>query len=342
MPEGCQEPITYLIGVGINADILALPINWEDRKVLGTYDSVLVVNNNSVLNAAINSISLKGGADDSYFTIDTETGTVNANDKFEIPVSFKPVDERYYSATVVIDIESMDEPLEVLIEGTGVLPKINPTWICDNPVKPGETSTAYLRIENPSQSAPLYIESLAFETATSDYSWPGGTAPAGVTIDKEDFFDFPVDFTPQDAGTRTVNIIVKSDANTGAEEYPQVDLVEANCDALGVAVTNPVESGVALLCTTVQNIPVTVTNSGGSTELIVSDYYFTGADSTAFEVFISDDFAVPGGDDNTFHVSFSPTEDRDYSCFLHLVNSFDEELTAELKGNRRYNSLISI
>lgn len=331
MPAGCEYKETILNGEGVDANIEFQDIDWKERRVLTVNDTILIIKNLSSLPAQLKTIEYET-PDGTIFAANTTPRTINAGDTIHIPVSFTPNTEADYTNKLLLTVEAISNKIPVNLHGIGVLPKIETEWICDNPAKPGETSTAYLRVINPSTSADLYIEKIDFAGVTNDYEWPGGAAPVNEIIAKGTDKSYPVTFKPQAPGSPQTDIKIISDASAGPNPNPRVEtIVKAKCDALGISADSPIDFGTWLLCDGESRM-VQIYNTAGETPIKITGFYFSNADSAAFTILIPPDFEIPARGQRAFYVSFKPLEAKTYNTKLTLQNSINLDLVVELTG----------
>lgn len=332
LPDGCEEISTALIGIGVDTDLNVTDKDWGEKRVLTVNQGIVSIFNGSSLPVKVTNVEFSNPAV-TVFTHDYVPGEIAANTTMDVNVVFTPLVEGLYTNSILFTIENVSEPLEAQLSGTGLLPQIITSWNCDNPAKPGETSTAYLTIENPSIYADLYVESVDFTAPTNDFEWPAG-APAGLTVEKNTNIQLPVTFKPTVSGARTAKISIISDAATGPDENPRVETIEdAICDAAGISMDNPVEFNTWLLCEQSAPATVQVYNNAGSTPIDVTGHYFSNDDGDMFTVLPPHQFTVPAGGQRAFYIVFKPAEAKEYRTTLHLVNSINVDLSSELIGS---------
>ncbi len=331
LPDGCEYIESVLLGFGVDTDIEVTDIDWGRRRILTVNDTLLVIKNNSTLPAKLVKVEFET-TDITEFSFGNIDLTILGKSSANLQLSFTPQDEFNYENRLLLTFDVLDKPIPIKLTGSGILPRISTQWICDNPARPGEESTAYLVIDNRSTSADLYISSIDFVNPTQHYSWVTGTAPRDIIVKMQSDVTIPVRFHPKNAGTIIEQIRVLSDASPGPDKNPLVEeIVEAKCDALGIAVDTPVDFRKWLLCETGFR-GVQIYNTAGTTPIYISDYYFIGEDSIAFTPAIPPDFEVPARGQKEFYVLFNPKEQRRYRAELHLLNSINESLVVELIG----------
>ncbi len=330
MPEGCENQSTEIKGEGVESAVIVDRLDLRERVYM-IKDTFLTVTNNGQLPAQIQSITLEYPDGEGFTLPDPTVKTVNSGDTIRIPVRFSPEAEQVYNNKVIIEFPT--GTFNGVLHGEGYLPKVETSWEC-MPVKPGETSTAYLVLNNPSTTSNLKVDKVDFVESTTEFTWQAGTVPTDFIIDKNGGEErLPINFSPEKTGSRRVHIEIVSDAYSGKEPAPARDTVEAKCDALGISVEDPVSFGNYLLCTSSGQIPVEVSNKGGSNMVEVTGYNVTGPGANAFTVNLPNNFVVNPGDSKVFHVEFKPTEEKHYEATLHLENSIDQDLSAALEGD---------
>ncbi|MFP4527496.1 MAG: choice-of-anchor D domain-containing protein [Candidatus Kapaibacterium sp.] len=332
MNEACEQKITNLKGYGENADINVTSIDWDRRRVQTVNDSFLVVNNNTSQPVNISNIYFEDPENDIKLFADFPR-EIPAYDTIRVPVSFRPVAEQINTNTVLLEVSALPDPMRAPVRGVGYLPKLDAQFICGDAVKTGESTIATLRLQNPSTSSELTIDEIRFETTTPEFQWADGNPPGALTIDSLSSEEFDIVFAPAQAGLRTANIIITSDAAPGPEENPRVDTeVSVECDALGVEYESPVDFGNLMICSD-DTKSIDITNHGSASDLVIDSYTLSGPDADAFAITgIDPDWTIAGGDTRSFNIRFSPIERRDYEATLVLNNNLGFDITFELRG----------
>ena len=297
-------------------------------------DSFLVIKNSSILPARVDSMSFRTATGDDISLVSPPTlpYDIPANDSLVINVNFTPSGEQFYQRFLNIYALGNAAPITATLDGNGILPKINAYWVCDTATVPGNTSTAYLVVENPSTTADLHIYDIDFRYKTGDYSWAAGHAPKNETVPKEGKRIFDVIFSPQGAGTRADVVEISHDAAPGPEISPVADTtVDALCDGLGLTVDDSLNFNAVLLCDTyVQQLHLE--NTSWQSPIDVTDVIIQGKDPEYFTSDFSGNLQVPPGETRELNVTFAPDEARDYSAELVIKTSIGYDITVHLTG----------
>ncbi len=342
LPDGCEELSTILNGFGVMQDIGIEDIDWKQRRLKTVNDTMLRITNDMELDVDLLSVS---SANLPQFIVNNPAlpQTIPAKGYIDIPLSFTPDEEKEYFDTLYLRFENVSELLPSFLHGEGVLPKIEYYWVCDSPIKPGETSTAVLEIENPSASSDLYVKSISLEAGNTEYEWAGGTAPGDFTIQKNGGSrSFDITFMPQQPGTREVDITIIHDAVEGPDmPFEKTDVITRSCEALGLTYTNPIDFEGVMICDTRER-SLRIDNQGGSTYLNITGYTLTGADAYAFDIpDVLNNMQVAPENFREVKIGFTPDEMRSYLCTLNLQNNIGQEIAIELMGEGVYIELSS-
>lgn len=334
LPEGCESPVTELIGTGVDADIIVSSIDWDGRRILTVNDSNIVVINRSSITQKLISIDFETPQPNftfpSFPPIDLPA-TINSGDSILIPVTFTPTEEKGYSTSIILKFEGLLSNLITNLRGEGILPKIELTWNCLDAVKPGDEGRAELEVHNPSTSADLLIYSMDFKYKTGDFEWLNGV-PENVIIPKMSRKIFDVKFTPQSAGTRADLIEIKHDAAPGPEIFPRVDtLFDAQCDGLGLKAISTIDFENSILCE--ENIyNLQIYNESWINPITIKDYSFNNSDGDAFKVLANMPIVIPASNYITVPILFTPTELKSYNTILTFNTSIESLLNVSLTG----------
>ncbi len=341
LQEGCEDIETLLQGFGVLQNIDIADMDWKKRRIMTKNDTMLVVYNDMDL-----TLTLLGVSDPNYpqFTIQKPgfPQVIPAKSSISIPLSFQPNAEIEYFDTLKFTFKDIIDPIPAFLHGEGILPKVDYIWICDTPIKPGETYVAVLEIDNPSTSADLYVKSITLDPANTEFSWTGGVAPGNFIVPKSGSRRFDIDFTPNQPGLRNIDITVVHDAIEGPDQpYEKTDVITRTCEALGVSFTNPIDFGGVMVCDK-KELTLRIDNKGGSTYLNIIGYTLTGTGDYAFSIpAVLSNIQVAPGSYREITISFNPDVVGVYDCVLNLQNNIGQDISIALKGVGTYINLYS-
>ena len=342
LPTGCENPVTDLLGYGVETALTIPDVDWGDRRILTVNDSFIVITNKSVLPAVIDSIKFETLPETSFkFGSITTPFSIDSSQSDSVKITFTPQLEQSYSNIVDIFAQSNSTPLKVVISGKGVLPKYSSTWTCDTATKPGSSSIAFLEIQNPSTSAPLSIDSMVFTVINKEFDWLGGIVPRNKVISPTAKMLFPVVFSPLGTGTRSNLITITCDAAPGPDKNPKVfQKVDVLCDGLGLTVKDSVDFGGTLICSD-NTQKLNLENTSWKTDITIAQAKLSGADVPAFTVDLPPNFVIKAGNFNVLSIKFSPTEAKKYTAVLTLTTSDGDIITVNLLGTGEALTLYS-
>lgn len=343
LPDGCEDIRTPLQGVGVDADIALIGVDWGGKRVETVNSGFAYVENFSSLPATITEIKLRNNLPQyvlgDYPALPYE---LPAGDTVRIPITFTPNGEQTYDDEVLVKIEAVDDELVGSLQGSGYLPKMNYVWTCGEPIRPGETNTATLEIRNPSTSAELYVQKIEFLSGTDDFSWTSNQ-PQDFYVGKESSAIFNVNFSPQFPGIRDVEIEIVADNKPGPDaDTLQSTIAEEYCEGLGLSYERELPFGSTLICDEPE-MRINLENNGDETSVRITGYSMTGLDASsgAFEVDWLGEIVVGPGATNRLDVKFLPTENRTYEATLLLPNNIGPDFEIELTGKGEFIKLTS-
>lgn len=334
LPAGCENPITELRGEGVETALVLNSINWGDRRILTVNDSSVVIVNNSILPAKIDSLKFDVNTDNAFTIVSTPSlpYSIPANDSLVLSVEFTPKNETYYRSRLLVYAQSNVTALESVLEGTGIIPKFNAVWVCDEATVPGQSSTAQLIIENLSSSSDLTLYSSDFRYKTGEFVWSTGTAPSNIIIPKSGSRTFDVIFTPAGSGTRADLIDISHDGTTGPEVRPVVDTtVDAQCDGLGLTVVSKVDFKNVLICDSYSQM-LRLSNESWQTDISIIAARITGPDAAGFKTNFIGTIVVPPGNYQEIELIFEPRDVKLHRATLTLETNINYNIVVELEG----------
>jgi hypothetical protein len=344
------DNIAILEGRGIIPGPYITNMDWEERRVLTVNDGEVKIGNDGNTAIYLTEVNL-GDVNDPNFKI---TGTVpnlptfvypkssNENPKeVRVLLQFTPQEEFAHSNTVVPVFESEEiEPGSVVgqLDGFGILPKITVEgYKWDEAIMLGETSPeeGYVTISSVSETADLWIESIAFfDPAQNDYFWKENV-PQKFTLNRGESIQLPVRFTPDNVGNRIETVRVMSDAVTGPEPIvyaPSDTLLEGVCISEGI-VTDSLDFGMILTCDNPQSF-VTITNtSEADYSETIERLEFVDGDEDAFEILTQFPQEIqPKMGTVQVDVIFHPSAPQYYSALYKVYTTIGNEFYILFEG----------
>lgn len=329
-PEGCDNPLTELNGYGSDNDLLAEPVDWGGRRLLSSNDEKMKVTNNGSLDINIENIKLRHN--NSVFSLQNLPSfpmPMTAGGETEIDLRFIPVLEQLYRDTVEIYIVGGSAPVLAPIAGQGIIPKINPVFVCSAPTSPGTTVAAELQINNPSPDAELFVEEVKFINHNGEYVWASDTT--NITIAPNGTEKLDVLFTPNLTGKRPQDIEILSDACDASEEDLRVETtITAECEGIGLK-ADPHNFGNVLVCDEYTS-QLEISNTSTETAMTINEGSVSGADKDYFELSLPNNVTVQPESSSTIDVIFKPEEERTYNATLLVHTIEGASLEVELTG----------
>ncbi|ROL57369.1 choice-of-anchor D domain-containing protein [Bacteroidetes/Chlorobi group bacterium Naka2016] len=334
LPPGCINPETELNGIGVDADIVIEPIDWNGRRLKTQNDTDLVIINRSSIAQKLLDIQFQDNIPNFEFVNNPPIPlpyTVQSGDSIKIPIRFTPDEEVQYSNTLILKFEGLLSDLYGNVRGEGILPRIELKWTCLDAVKPGEQGMAELEVSNPSTTADLVIYKMDFKYKTGDFNWVNGV-PTNEVIPKSSNKVYEVYFTPQTPGTRADLIEITHDAAPGPEKYPRIDTTfDAECDGLGLTAVKTIDFGNSIICDD-NAYDLKVINDSWITPITITSYEITGSGSEAFKLLENMPIVVPPSNFVTLKLVFDPQEAKDYNAVLTFKTSINSDIVINLTG----------
>lgn len=342
LEAGCEDIETILQGFGVFQDIDIEDMDWKQRRVKSVNDTMLIVVNDMELPLELLDIT-SPKYPQFLITKPTMPQTIPANSSISIPLSFNPDAEMMYYDTLLFTFRDINDKMPAFLSGEGVIPQIDYYWICDVPVKPGETSVAVLVIENQSTSEDLFVNSIQLELGNTEFDWVGGVAPGNFYVPKSGGTrNFDINFTPSQAGLRDVDITIVHDAIEGPNRpFVKTDIITRTCEGLGVSFTTPIDFGGVMICDKRERT-LRIDNKGGSTYLNITSFSISGTGASAFIIPQElNNLQIAPGSYRELTIGFNPDVVGVYDCILKLENSIGQDISIQLQGIGTYIDLYS-
>jgi len=291
-----------LAGTGSQAAIQVTPTSLPFGAVMvgtSSTDSVTVSNIGTVtLN--INSIAL-GGANPTQFSTTPAAFSLAPAENRKVPVTFSPTLTGTFSAALVINSNGGNPT--VSLSGSGVAPvfSANTSIINFGPVAVSASRTDTVTISN-TGSGELYIyETILSGTNAAEFSIPdyNGDTP----IFASESLDFPVTFTPQNAGTKSAWVIFISNA---ASSPDTVELTGSGGQPVFATDKESMTFGQVNIGVTKFDTLTVINNGSGS--LVINAIGITGANRSEFALAtpLQTSWSLPSLGAQKFAISFSP------------------------------------
>ena len=306
----------------INVSTQTVEIGDVDVGTIGTGTFVITNEGNAPL--VVSSIS----SNNTVFTIDPSTSTLNESQQQTITVTFTPVEMGSQSATITIDSDDSDEvSLTVNVSGTGLAPEItlSETSVSIGDVDVGSSGTGTFVITNEGNKT-LTVSSISSDNEVFTVDIPSASINAGQSQ------TVTVTFSPSERGEQSAIITVESDDSdegsftvqvTGTGHSPEISLSTTSL-SLGDVNTGSSVNGM-----------FTISNEGNS-PLNVSSI---SSDNSSFTVNPSS-ATVNAGQSTTVTVTFSPDVMGEHGAAITIVSNSDEgSLTVQVNGTGRSSEM---
>jgi len=328
----CTAEHTILIGEAIKAQVGVNSIDWERRRVNGSYPDKLIINNPSKAAETIESITFINQSNAFRIVGLPQTPFVIGGEaELEYDIFFEPNAEQDYSMQISISVVNQEENAIGTFEGTGYLPKMTTEWLCPENILIDSPNQVVLTINNPSLSSDLQIQSITLDN-TEEYEWVFAE-PTNITIASGASEDFDIILTPKANSNHSTNVIISADDYDGTytEEWKET-VVAYNCDVLTIEY-NDIPFNNVILCDT-HTKDVSITNLSEQTNLIIyaNQIELTGSDAGAFSVNLTQNINIPPGNTEILRINFNPIESKAYSAKLILPNSAGIPIEVNLTG----------
>ncbi len=334
LPEACESAAVELSGIGQDANFPDLEIDWKERRINAAYDSVITFKNLNQRDIEIESVTFEENPDNVFTVDESFTATVQAEQEIEIDVSFFPLDETEYEGVVLLGIKDRNDPVRVVLKGTGILPKLEVEWLCLETPHNGIDGSAVLQLRNPGNSSELIIDNIEIIQGTNDYVPLDASKLNGFTIAEGETEEIEFTFVPQSYGSRIIDLEIAHDAFDGTFEGDyKIDDFSFSCDAPGVSISSSLAFGNLIICDE-YSMDIEIVNSSSVDELVLnaSEISITGPDASAFSHNMIQDKTIEPESTGFITIRFSPERPGVHNARIIFGNSLNEELSTDLSG----------
>lgn len=332
-PSNCDPGVTNVSGNGSNPTLGIDPYDWDKQRINGTYQGTISIYNNTPKAINVTSIGFVNGSQ-TAFTINAP-GTpfpVPPNDKTNIPVTFSPTQEISYSEDFTATVEGVSTQLTGTLSGVGILPKMELSVTCGNPVLEGDTSDVTLTIKNTSASSTLKINSILIDDPAGEYFIAPGEQVNNLTITENSQRNISLKFAPKGAASGTPQVIVLADDYDGTfTENWKETRTNLSCPRLTSQYTTKLAFGKSLPC--VENVQtISITNESDKVlTLNLGNAVFDG-NVPAYSMKQNSNYLVQPGATGTVDVMFKPPFPGTFNSKVTIPNSFNLDIEVELSG----------
>ncbi len=320
IPEVCGDPITNLSGESTATDFPLSPYDWGLKRVESVNNYTYKITNTSQSPATITKIELADANPNFSITQPSLPQTLDIDAELEFVMTYTPKSEGVHSASLLVTIENISNPVRAALSGTGFLPNLQADGLTFPATKVGDASSPLnLILNNTSKWGELYIKEIRFESATNDFAWDGSPSLTELTIPTESSLSLPIIFTPQSAGLATINVEIECDAVDATVDPPLIVIPVA---ITGSGITLNIEPkrldfGEVLTCAEpVLSINI---NNPSDVEMTINNVSITQNNVVFFEDVPSN--AIPAGQNGIISVTFRTDAPGTYSGTLEIETS---------------------
>ncbi len=329
----CGPAVTELKGEAIQSSFPLPVLDFGRKRVLSDNTMQYEIKNTTVSPVTINTIELQN-PNDANFTltnVPTLPLTLAPDETVTLDVNFVPQDEGSKTNNINLTIENVTETISGQITGFGTLPKVSADDIDFGSVITGITVTKNLVINNPSTTEDLTVFEVVMPV-NNDFKFADGTITDNFTVTMNGgSVSLPIEFTPQSAGIKTIQLVIRCDATTGNPPYLYVDTVELTGIGLGLDIT-PTEYNFANTLTCgYREATFVINNVGGTEDITVNSITFTGPGNNAFSVVPPQPTTIPVGETTDLIVRFAPPNPGAYVAQM-LVSTNVGDAAIDLTG----------
>jgi Mg-chelatase subunit ChlD len=348
--EECEAPQTALIGEGLRPSLFIESKDWGIRRLGTKWTGTIYLRNNDSITAVINDIRPKNQSADFSYAISQSTPftqgmILKPAEYIQIDVAFTPQSNGPLSLDIEAHIESFKDPIIGTLSGIGALPVISTTDTSFRAVLVGTQSSEVIEnyIANLSSDTSLFIESIRIiRNDGDDFSLSGFALPASnFNIIKNGRINNPiiVQFRPSEAGLRTLQLEVISDAAPGTEDNPDprmVRIVTITGVGLDFTKTDITPFKNYLTCETPSQI-ITFYNSS-ETPVFVTGFTPVNGETSNFS-FSPVTFEVGADTTQDVMITFMPGLAGSYDAEFKIENSFGKDMRIIAEGEAKNSEL---
>ncbi len=349
LPAECGGPTSAISILVVEPDVRISSVDFGRHRLGTIANDVIEIENRNTDPVRITDVQLSNASDPNLqLVLPTPVPfDLAPSEKRTIPVTFSPQTRGLHVVTVTATVLGQADPLVGEARGVGFLPAIDATGYDFQAWTVGLTSSEIgkVTITNTDTDAALFVKSVAFAGPTTDFAWATG-APSDVTIPAGGSIEVDVTFTPQAAGTRSIQVCIEHDAIPG--DVPPYTTTCVNVTGIGAEPSDiqPVNMGSVLTCVS-KTATVRIVNPNASFPLNCDAPVGSGDVS---EITISETapFTIPPGQSRDVIVTFTPSGVGPFAASYAIPNDQGLALNVNVSGTGittpadfRFNNIVS-
>jgi hypothetical protein len=319
----CGPAETDLKGNAIQSQFPLPALDFGKRRVLSDSSAKYVIKNTTTAPVTVTAISLQNSGDLNFRLsgIPSLPQTLAPDETITLDVAFQPQTEGSLSNSININIENVTETLNGQLTGFGTLPKVDAADIDFGSVVVLATGNKQLVITNPSTTEDLSVYEVVMPN-NPDFKFATGAVTDNFTVSMNNgTATVPIEFTPQSAGRKTIQLLIRCDATTGNPPYLFINTVEITGVGLGLDISPTSHNfGTVLTCGSAQQTFV-INNTDGEEDITVNSITFTGPGANMFSVIPPQPTTIPVGETANIVVEFAPQAVGVYTADMQVNTS---------------------
>lgn len=334
-PNYCESPLTQIAGNGIGVDAYINDINWNLKRVNGSYDTLLTIINDDYRDLTITDYRFSN--ETNIFRVDLPDNglKIQEYDTSYIPVSFLPNQEILYNNELILFGDH--DTLKSQLTGKGFLPQMETFYQCGPIVPYGDSSYSQYIIYNPAEYSDLTINHV-IKNDDGEYELIGNFITETYLLPAGDSLIFDIIYTPKIDSLHSFGILISADNYDAAFNQKWKETYnDYLCGTIDFSYTDSLKFFNTLYCD--KDIDsIKITNESNAGEIVIyNNYIKTGSLMQYLDIEMENDLIIPAGESSYIPVIFNSErpENDTLTARLTFNTSVNELFYVHISGNTK-------
>jgi len=329
----CGPAKTDLKGNAVASDFPMPTLDFGKKRVMSDNSMQYEIKNTTSVSVKITNIVIQNTGDANFTLRNIPVTPVDLapDASVFVDVDFKPQSTGVKDNYIDVTIENVTGVQSGRLTGTGTMPEISAPKVTFAGIVVGGLSTKDLVITNPSSTEDLSVYTVVMPV-NPDFKFATSAVTDNFKVTMNNgTVDIPIEFSPSQAGLRSVEVTIRCDIGEGNPPYLFEEKVTIEGLGLGIDITPTSYDYQDVLTCGAKDATFVINNTAGTTDITINSINFTGMGASAFSVVPPQPNFVPAGENANLIVRFAPDTKASYVAAMNIETDNGDAMIA-LKG----------